>query len=129
MAMGLRDIFKPTPRSGVPSDAPPETVELDRMLVEELRKFGADLTRPRDTRFFLYFHDHGDAERAEYAVRDLGFDATIEETELERDEQWRLVASRDLVVDDEAIAAIRRDFGKVALANWGTLGGWEVAAD
>jgi hypothetical protein len=130
MTMGLRNIFKarPADEAEQPVERAPDPVELDRMLVDELRKFGADLERPRDARFFLYFHDRADAEQAEQAVREEGFETLIEETELDRDEQWRLIAWQELVVDDEAIAEIRRVFGRIALANWGSFGGWEAAA-
>jgi hypothetical protein len=130
MAMGLRNIFRARPAAEAeqPVERAPDPVDLDRMLVDELRKFGADLGQPRDARFFLYFHDHGDAERAEFAIREEGFATLIEETELDRDEQWRLIAWREMVVDDDAIAEVRRVFGRIALANWGSFGGWEAAA-
>ena len=131
MPLGLRDLFKPRPDAAEAGDAAARTddpAELDRMLVAELRKFGADLGRPRDARFFLYFDDRADAERAAESIEAEGFETELEETERERAEPWRLIAWRDMVVDDETIADVRRVFGRIAVANWGSFGGWEAAA-
>lgn len=129
MRVGLKDLFKPKLEyEPERPPLPPDPVDLDRMLVAELEHFGVDLERPRDTRFFLYFDHDTDAEAAADAIRGDGYEALIEETEAERGEPWRIVAWRDMVVDDDAIADARRAFGRIAVANWGSFGGWEAAA-
>lgn len=128
MGVGLKDLFRAKPDDEPEPAATPDPADVDRMLVAELERFGVDIDKPRDTRFFLYFDHEADADRAADAVQAEGYDALIEETEPERPEPWRLVAWRDLVVDDDSIAEARRTFGRIAVANWGSFGGWEAAA-
>jgi hypothetical protein len=133
MIVGLRDRLKPKPQTKAAPRraAAPAQSELDRQLVAELKGFGSDLSHPRDTRFFLYFGDFGDAEDAAHAVRDEGFETWIEPRAGAdaQAEPWRLVASRELVVDDASVAATRALLGRIAVAHWGRLAGWEAAVD
>src|SRR3954454_1547442 len=134
MIVGLRDRLKQKPqRTTAPPRraATPAQGDLDRQLIAELKSFGCDLSQPRDTRFFLYFGDFGDAEDAAHAVRAEGFETWIEPragAEAQA-EPWRLVASRELVVDETSVAEIRALLGRIAVAHWGRLGGWEAAVD
>jgi hypothetical protein len=101
--------------------------ELDRQLLEELARVGADLSRPRDTRFYLYFAEAGDAEAAAEALAPE-FETEVElREEIDHHERWRLVAWRDMVVGEREIARVRKQLGDVAVRNWGSLGGWEAA--
>jgi hypothetical protein len=115
------------PRGRAPRPLRPEPLrdpaELDRALIAELARLG-DLAEPRDTRFFLSFADAGDAERAAGVVEEAGFGWALEERD--GDEPWRLVAWRDMVVDEASVADARRLLGRVAVAHWGSLGGWEA---
>ena len=102
--------------------------ELDRQLLDELKRVGADLTEPRDTRFYLYFTGPDDAEAAAEALDELGFHTEVEpRDEGQHDERWGVVASRDMVVSEREIARVRKQLGDIAVRNWGNLGGWEAA--
>jgi hypothetical protein len=118
------------PDLGPPSaeELGPPVSELDRQLLEELQRVGADLSQPRDTRFFLYFASEADAESAASAVARLDFETDVEWREdVPSDEAWRVVAWRDMVVDEPEIARVRRELGAIVVRNWGSLGGWEAA--
>ena len=106
----------------------PPVAELDRQLLDELKKVGADLAEPRDTRFFLYFSSEDDAGAAVEAVEELDFAVDLEPRhDGGHDERWRLVAWRDMVVSEPEIARVRKQLGDIAVRHWGTLGGWEAA--
>jgi hypothetical protein len=131
--MGFRDLFRPKPadaaRAGRDAVAPeePDAIARDQLVIDELRKL-VDLGRPRDTRFFLYFASEGEAQQAGDDAEDAGFAVGIERTDGGAQEPWRLVASRDMVVDEAAIADARRVFERIAVTHWGTFAGWEAAA-
>jgi hypothetical protein len=109
-------------------DLAPPVAELDRQLLDELKKVGADLDEPRDTRFFLYFSSEDDAGAAVDAVEELGFAVEVEpRDDAEHEARWRVVAWRDMVVGEREIAVVRKQLGDIAVRNWGTLGGWEAA--
>jgi hypothetical protein len=116
------DVAPPDPR-----ELPPPVAELDRQLLDELRRVGADLAEPRDTRFFLYFATEEDADAAAETLAELDFEVEVRPREQgAHDERWRVVASRDMVVDEPEIARVRKQLGDVAVRNWGNLGGWEA---
>jgi hypothetical protein len=109
-------------------DLAPPVAELDRQLLDELKKVGADLDEPRDTRFFLYFASEDDAVTAIDVLEELDFAVELEPChDGDREERWRVVASRDMVVGEREIARVRKQLGDIAVRNWGTLGGWEAA--
>ena len=111
-----------------PEELAPPVAELDRQLLDELKRVGADLSEPRDTRFYLYFSGADDAHAAAEALDELGFHTEVEpRDEGQHDERWGVVASRDMVVGEREIARVRKQLGDIAVRNWGNLGGWEAA--
>ena len=107
-----------------------DPVEADELVLDQLRKLGTDLTKPRDARFYLYLRTQDDAGAAADALRTEGYAAEIEPSATPGSEHpWLVLASRDMVVDADTIAEARRLFGGLAERYSGDYDGWEAAAD
>jgi rhodanese-related sulfurtransferase len=106
-----------------------DPVEADDLVLDQLRKLGTDLTKPRDARFYLYVRTEGDARAAADELRAEGYATVVEPSATPRGEHpWLALASRDMVVDADTIAEARRLFGDLAERYSGEYDGWEAAA-
>ena len=106
-----------------------DPVQADSLVLDQLIQFGADLTKPRDARFYLYVRTEADAGAAADALRAEGYATVIEPSATPQSEHpWLVLASRDMVVDTDSIAEARRLFGGLAERYSGDYDGWEAAA-
>jgi rhodanese-related sulfurtransferase len=106
-----------------------DPVEADDLVLEQLRELGADLTKPRDARFYLYARTEEDARAAADELRAEGYTIVTEPSATPGGEHpWLTLASRDMVVDSDTIAEARRLFGDLAQRYSGEYDGWEAAA-
>jgi hypothetical protein len=118
--MGLKDLF---PESGVPSP-----VDGDRMILDQLRELGADLSRPRHVMQFLYFPSDAAARRAAATLGAGGYQVEVRPP-VEGFEEWVAVAETHVVVDAAWVDEMRPQLEAIALEGGGTYDGWEAAAD
>jgi hypothetical protein len=117
--LGLRDLL-PRRRPKIhPDDA-------DAAVVEQLTAAGADLTQPRETNFYVYFPNEADARGAVADIAERGYTAKVEPSAT-ADGTWLLLATRELVVDERAIATEAAFFDVVAREHGGDYDGWEAA--
>jgi Regulator of ribonuclease activity B len=120
--MGLKDLFRRQP-GGYSTPA-----EGDRLILEQLRGLGADLSRPRHAIQFLYFPDEAGARGAAETLAASGYEVEVRPPG-EGIAQWAAVAETQAVVDEEWIGGMRPRMDAVAHANGGEYDGWEAAAD
>jgi hypothetical protein len=129
--MGWRDLFKPKARDEEPvSDATPEGD--DKRVLKQLRKVGANLSRPREVVHFLYFPTQVAAERASHELRGEGYMIDVRPAANAAENPpnpWLMEARIFAVVDESTVQPMRARFEAVAAAGGGEYDGWEAAAD
>jgi hypothetical protein len=107
-----------------------EAASLDEAVIEQLEGMGADLSRPRDTRFYLYTRDESGAMAAAHALEEQGFSLEVgNAAEEDVEYPFLVLASRDMVVSRESISEARAGFEGLAEQHGGVYDGWEAAAD
>ncbi len=99
----------------------------DEMVIDQLKKAGADLRQPRDTVHYLYFQSEAGANVAAEKLRARGLTANAEPAAAGKD-PWVVIANHDYVVNLDSIRDIRRVAEEAARAGGGDYDGWEAAA-
>jgi hypothetical protein len=106
--------------------APRTPADADRQALAQLRKLGADLTKPRHVIHFLYFEDEEAARRAARAVEEAGYFAKIVSPD-DRFREWRVHADSTRVLSETTVDGFRAWFDRVARDHGGEYDGWEAA--
>ena len=104
----------------------PPPAEVDKISLKQLRKLGADLSRPRHVLHFVYFDDELSASRAAEAIKAGGYTTAVEPP-TDTIEQWLVRSEATRVVDDSTVPAYRQWFEQIAAAHGGEYDGWEAA--
>ena len=131
--MGWRDLFKPKPRSDdeeLAPDAPPDA--RDRQVLKQLRRLGANLSKPREVVHFVYFPTQVAAERASHELRGEGYMIDVRPAANAAENPpnpWLLEARNFTIVDEATIQPMRQKFEGLAVAGDGEYDGWEAASD
>jgi hypothetical protein len=105
----------------------PDIESMDGQVIAQLRKAGADLSKPRDTVHYLYFQTEDGADIAAEQLRTHGLTAVVQPAAAGSD-PWLVKANHDYVVSAESIREIRRVAEEAAKAGGGEYDGWEAAA-
>ncbi len=108
---------------GKPQNDP---AEVDQIVVKQLRGMGADLSRPRHVRHFLYFERQSNAQRAAEEIEHADYTTTIT-APTEEVPVWTVVAEGFRVIGSDTVVAFRAWFEHVAAENHGEYDGWEPA--
>ena len=135
--MGWRDLFKPKRRAEYPEfDEQPVSGRApqkgDRQVLTQLRRLGANLSRPREIVHFLYFPTQVAAEQASHELRGEGYMIDVRPAANAGDKPanpWLMEARNYAVVDESNVQAMRQKFEDIAEAGRGEYDGWEAAAD
>ena len=134
--MGWRDLFKPKPRDDDEDlDEPIEggpPGQADKRVLKQLRRLGANLSRPREVIHFLYFPTQVAAEQASHQLRGEGYTIDVRpaaNAEESPPNPWVLEARNYVVVDESNVQAMRQKFEDIAESGGGEYDGWEAAAD
>jgi len=134
--MGWRDLFK-KPRADWSGEfeereEPKASKDPDQAVLKELRKIGANLSKPREVIHFLYFPTQVAAEKASTQLRGEGYAIDVRPA-ANADENppnpWLMEARVYAVVDETTVAPMRARFESLAEAGSGEYDGWEAAAD
>ena len=134
--MGWRDLFKPKRRDededldepvagGPPGQA-------DKQVLKQLRRLGANLSRPREVIHFLYFPTQVAAEQASHQLRGEGYMIDVRpaaNAEENPPNPWVMEARNYVVVDESNVQAMRAKFEALAEDGGGEYDGWEAASD
>jgi hypothetical protein len=126
--MGLRDLFKPRgDRTGEPS----ARKDPDQAVLKELRKAGANLSKPREVIHFLYFPTQVAAEKAGIGLRGEGYAIDVRPAANAGENTpnpWLMEARVHMIVDENTVGPMRAKFEELAAAGSGEYDGWEAAA-
>ena len=132
--MGWRDLFKPKRRAEdldePAAGGPPE--QADKQVLKQLRRLGANLSRPREVIHFLYFPTQVAAERASHSLRGEGYMIDVRPAANAAENPpnpWVMEARSYTVVDESTVQALRQKFEELAEAGGGEYDGWEAGAD
>jgi hypothetical protein len=106
--------------------APKTPADADRRALQQLRKLGADLTKPRHVIHFLYFSDEEAARRAAGAVEEAGYKTKVVAPD-DRFREWRVHADATRVLSETTVDGFRSWFDRVASEHGGEYDGWEAA--
>src|SRR5918995_373228 len=112
--MGWRDLFKPKRRDededldepvagGPPGQA-------DKQVLKQLRRLGANLSRPREVIHFLYFPTQVAAEQASHQLRGEGYAIDVRpaaNADQNPPNPWLMEARIRAVVDETTVAPMR----------------------
>jgi hypothetical protein len=106
--------------------APRDSAAVDQDVVRQLRGLGADLTRPRHVRHFIYFQEEGFARRAAEQIEKADYSATV--TAPGDDvPAWTVMAEGFRVIGEDTVPGFRAWFEHVADDYNGEYDGWEPA--
>ena len=110
---------------------PNNMLEADRLVIEQLQNNGADLSKPRDVRHYLYLPTSNAQEQMAVELRRLGFEVEAQmaaNVDQNPPNPFLVLASKDAVVNAESINELRRIFETLAAEYEGEYDGWEAAA-
>jgi hypothetical protein len=119
----MRGFFAWMLRGGGP---PRDPAELDELVLKQLRKIGCDLTRPRHVRHYLSFEGEDETRRAEAALEEAGFTATVT-APTDEAPAWIVMAEAYRVVSARSVVESRTWFENLAAESHGSYDGWEPA--
>jgi hypothetical protein len=104
--------------------------EGDRMIVDELRDLGANLSQPREVLHYLYLPTESAAAEASADLRSAGFTTQIRPAAgPPGPNPWLVLATTEEVVSVESARSAREMFTALAAAHGGEYDGWEAGAD
>jgi regulator of RNase E activity RraB len=101
---------------GIPDD--------DRVVLQQLREAGSDLSKPHQIEFYLYFPTEETAGKAAEKLEAEGFEGEMRRApDLTR---WMCLVYQQMVPELPKIAALKRRLGKLAQEFGGEYDGWET---
>jgi hypothetical protein len=123
---GSRDQDEETPSENV---AGFDTVdEGDRLIVQQLRSIGADLSKPREVLHYLYLPTQEAADAARQELEPRGYSVDVRPAAgPPGPNPFLCLATIDEVVSVESARASREAFTAIASAHDGEYDGWEAA--
>lgn len=106
-------------------DAP--LLEVDRQVLETLRKGGSDLSKPHPIDHYLYFSTQHSAESVGRELAAIGFRVSVRPSATpEKGYEWLVLASQVIVPAPSAIASVVARLGELATSFGGLYDGWEA---
>ena len=105
---------------------PRDSAAVDLDVVRQLRGLGADLTRPRHVRHFIYFEEEGFARRAAEQIENADYSTTVTSPSDEVP-YWTVMAEGFRVIGEDTVPGFRAWFEHVAADFNGEYDGWEPA--
>ncbi|MEP7337784.1 MAG: ribonuclease E inhibitor RraB [Acidobacteriota bacterium] len=108
-----------------PTGTPPgNTPDDDRVVLQQLREAGSDLSKPHQIEFYLYFTTEEAAGKAAEKLEAEGFEGEMRRApDLTR---WMCLVYQQMVPELSKIAALKRRLGKLAQEFGGEYDGWET---
>jgi hypothetical protein len=126
--VGLRDVFRRKPEVAS-YDTPAEG---DRLVIAELGRAGADLSRPREVVHYLYLPSEDAAKHVRETLDGEGYSAEVRPSaDADRGvpSAWLVLARVEAIVDEDMIDRARQRFELLAAEHHGVYDGWEAAVD
>ncbi|MDQ3010202.1 MAG: ribonuclease E inhibitor RraB [Acidobacteriota bacterium] len=108
----------------LPGSTPPSTPDDDRVVLQQLREAGSDLSKPHQIEFYLYFPTEEAAGKAAGKLEAEGFEGEMRRApDLTR---WMCLVTQQMVPELSKIAALKRRLAKLAQESGGDYDGWET---
>ena len=99
----------------------------DAEVIDQLRAAGADLSQPREVRYYLYVPTEEQAHEVVDRVADGN--RGIEVTPAATGTDWLVLITEVAVVDEATLEARRQEFESAVADVGGEYDGWEAAVD
>ncbi|MDP9244828.1 MAG: ribonuclease E inhibitor RraB [Chloroflexota bacterium] len=99
----------------------------DGAVLEQLRNAGADLSKARDVRYYLYVPTQDAATQVANELAAAG--RTVDVSPAATGSDWLILVNEQVVVDATTLAARRSDFEAALDGVDGMYDGWEAAAE
>lgn len=115
---------RPSSAGGRPSLA--EAMAADAEILKQLKKAGANLSKPHFPEFLFDFPTEAAAQEAVAKIKQIGFDAEVPPPMPGR--QWPVRAQKSMVLSEDAMKRARYQFDRIARAGGGTYLGWGAPA-
>ena len=96
----------------------------DKRLLDVLVQHGADLSKARSTRAYVYFSSEADARAA---ADQLAADRVTVEVTQQKKRSWLALLTTEMVVDEDSIRHLGDILRAVAADHGGTYTGWEAS--
>jgi regulator of ribonuclease activity B len=116
--VGLRDLLKR--RKGGAAGG-------DRLVLDQLRRAGADLSQPREVLHYAYASTRDGADALAAAVRGDGYDVEVRDSATGGPRPWLVLATAQRVVDEQTAEAATRRFTELAGEHGAEYDGWEAS--
>ena len=99
-----------------------EEPDLDRLVLDQLKQAGSDLTKPHDIDFFLYFPTE---QAANEAAKEIDLEVDELKVELGADEMnWLCFGTKSMVPEPDELLRLRERFDQIANKHNGQNDGW-----
>ena len=99
-----------------------EGPDLDRLVLDQLRQAGSDLSKPHDIEFFLYFPTE---QAANEAAKEINLEVDHLKVELGADEvDWLCFGTRSMIPEPDELRRLRMRFDEIANKHHGQYDGW-----
>lgn len=102
----------------------PPPADPDAALLAQLRKAGADLTRPTELRFFLSLPDQAAADRVARQIHEPGLRPEVRPADTGN--TWLCLVTGTLTPTHQTMHRLRQQFEALALAERGEYDRWEA---
>lgn len=101
------------------------SIEADRQVLAQLRKAGADLSKPTEVLYYLYFKERPAADSAAAQVGPGPLSARVQRAA--DDSAWLCLVSGEMVPSEQAIREYTTRLVALARMYHGEYDGWEAA--
>ena len=99
----------------------------DAEVIDQLRAAGADLSRAREVRYYLYLPSEDQANEVADRVADRH--RSVEVAPSANGSEWLVLVTEIAIVDEATMAARREEFETAVAGAGGEYDGWEAAVD
>ena len=98
----------------------------DMSVIEQLRENGADLSKARHVKAYLFFRTKRDADGATADLASQGFQGSLGSNEAA--DSWLATVELEMVVSSQSIAELSARLHAIADRHDGDYDGWEASA-
>jgi regulator of RNase E activity RraB len=97
-------------------------MDLDQEILDHLRDRGADLTKPHEVEFYIYFPTQEAAQAASHEITQKGF--RVQLLADPSGKRWLCLSLKEFVPDLETIQAYKKKFDDLAKPHGGHCDSW-----
>ena len=109
-------------RSKVAASSTENELASDAQVLDQLKRYGSDLSKPHQLEFFLYFPTEADAQKAAEQIRAKSFEVKVERAA--QGESWLCFATKTMLPELKAIQNITIQFNEIAKRFGDNYDGW-----